>query len=65
MRTRFFKFRLIDFEYIIPNVLRDYPNKYMSDVEIQCAAQALGDTTLDEEYLNQSIDWRCLGSFEA
>lgn len=34
MRTTIFKFRLIDFEYIIPAILKKYPNKYLSDIEV-------------------------------
>lgn len=34
MRTNIFKYRLIDFEPIIPSVLSKYPQNYLSDVEI-------------------------------
>jgi hypothetical protein len=36
MRTSVFKFRLIDFEFVIPSVLTRYPQNYLSDVEIEC-----------------------------
>ena len=34
MRTSTFKFRLIDFEYIIPELLIRYPQSYLNDVSI-------------------------------
>jgi hypothetical protein len=37
MRTRVFKFRLIDFEYIVPSVLSKYPKNYLSDVIFYCS----------------------------
>lgn len=37
MRTKVFQFRLLDFEPIMPSVLKRYPNKYLADVDICCA----------------------------
>jgi hypothetical protein len=64
MRTRVFRWRLLDFEYIVPAILERYPNSYLSDVELACAVEEVGEATLDEEYMQVPIAWRCIGSFE-
>jgi hypothetical protein len=62
MRTRIFKFRLIDFEYIIPSILRKYPQKYLSDIEIECSMEKIKDFIIAPNNFEQLIDWRCIGS---
>ena len=36
MRTRAFRFRLIDYEYLVPTILKQYPEKYLADTQIIC-----------------------------
>ena len=38
MRTDYFKFRLIDYEYITPAVLKKFPKHYLADTDIICKA---------------------------
>lgn len=64
MRTRSFKFRLVDLESIVPTVLQKYPKNYLSDVQISCSIKQAGDSSLDETYFVQRILWHCEGSFE-
>ena len=63
MRNRVFKFRLLDFQYLIPAVLNKYPTNYMSPVEIVCNIENVKELIIDEKKVAQDIDWRCLGSF--
>ena len=64
MRNSIFKFRLLDFEYLIPSVLNRYPNNYLSDVEFSCDLEATRDMVINEADIYQHMDWRCKGSFE-
>jgi hypothetical protein len=64
MRTRIFNYRLIDFEYIVPNVLSKYPKNYLADVEISCSVLEMLDSNITESNLIQRLTWKCSGSFE-
>ena len=36
MRNRAFRFRLIDYEQIVPSVLKQHPDSYLSDTWVIC-----------------------------
>jgi hypothetical protein len=63
MRTRLFRWRLIDFEYIVPSVLALNPQSYLAEVDVQCGLEEVGEAELKEE-LNVGISWRCTAGFE-
>jgi hypothetical protein len=61
MRTRNFNFRLVDYEYIVPAVLKKYPTKYLSDTEVICKALSYKNLKFNatDSKLNVEIRWSC------
>ena len=59
MRTRIFKWKLIDFESLIPTILEKYPKLYLNNITIACSILEVGSTTIAEDSLFQNIKWNC------
>jgi|JI10StandDraft_1071094.scaffolds.fasta_scaffold185282_2 hypothetical protein len=63
IRSRSFRFRLVDYEYIVPAVLKKYPKLYLQDTQISCSVKGYQNMKI---YQGQNITveflWSCIGS---
>ncbi len=58
-----FRFRLIDYEYIVPNLLKKYPQLYLADTQIECSVLSYKNFKMFENYnISMEFTWSCLGS---
>ena len=46
MRTNSFRFRLVDYEFIMPELLRKFPQNYLADTEISCSVLAYNNLVI-------------------
>ena len=46
MRTNSFRFRLVDYEFIMPELLRKFPQYYLADTEISCSVLAYNNLVI-------------------
>lgn len=64
MRINAFKFRLIDYEYIVPELLRKFPEKYLADTEVSCSVLSYDKfVVVPGQMVKVEVRWSCLGSF--
>lgn len=61
MRTRSFRFRLIDYEDIVPTILKQYPDKYLQDTQVVCNVLSYDNLVFNTNTssLNIELKWSC------
>jgi len=61
MRSRSFRFRLIDFEYIVPTILQKYPDLSLSDTQVHCKPVGYDNMVFSPEEGTITLDmkWSC------
>ena len=66
MRSRAFRFRLIDFEYIAPAILKRYPALYLADTQVGCKPVSYSNMVFDQDegVINLEVKWSCGVSLE-
>ena len=64
MRNRVFRYRLMDLEVLVPQVLKDYPKQYLAPLTFTCSIFEIGASDITDKLWNQVIRWNCKGSFE-
>ena len=66
MRTREFRFRLIDYEQIVPSVLRQHPESYLADTWVVCDVLSYHNLVFNASNSSLSLDfkWSCKASLE-
>lgn len=63
MRTTAFKFRLIDYEQIVPNVLKRYPKLYLHDTQVSCTVKSFQNfNILSTNNISVEFTWSCYAS---
>ena len=66
MRTRAFRYRLIDYEAIVPSVLKQHPDNYLSATWVTCDVLSYDNLVFNVSNSSLNIDfkWSCKASVE-
>ena len=55
MRTRGFRFRLVDYEYLVPTILKQYPDKYLEDTQVRCDVKGYDNLVMNVNTSSLSV----------
>ena len=66
MRTRSFRFRLIDYEEIVPSILKAYPDSYLKDTQVICNVLSYNNLIFNSSSQSLLVEfkWSCKVSVE-
>lgn len=60
MRSSSFRFRLLDYEYIVPSVLKKYPKAYLADTQVSCSGKSYRNMVFyADSNISLEFTWSC------